>query len=261
MKVKLPLLNTMKIFKFIKSLFKKTALINQLVLSLNNEHERDCFVINQLNLLPNNSNLLDAGCGSQKYRKYLKHLNYKGQDFGQYTIDLKKMLGSDGVGGVDGYQYGKLDYIGDIWSINEKDQAFDSILCTEVFEHIPFPNEAIKEFSRLLKSNGTLILTAPSNCLRHMDPYFFYSGFSDRWFKKILKDNGFEIKIIEPIGDYYRWIAVELYRTMSTHNFLVKILLFPVFLYYFFKRKNQASIDTLCMGYHVVAIKKQIDII
>lgn len=244
------------ISKFIKSLFKKIPFINKLIISLNNEHERDAFVVHQLSSLLDNSYLLDAGCGSQKYKKYCAHLIYKGQDFGQYTKDLKKMLGSDGVGGKDGYEYGNLDYVCDIWNINEKDQAFDAILCTEVFEHIPFPNEAIKEFSRLLKSNGILILTAPSNCLRHMDPYFFYSGFSDRWYEKVLKDNGFEIISLEPVGDYYRWIAVEIYRTMSTHNFLIKLLLFPVFLFYFFKRKNQASIDTLCMGYHVLAKKK-----
>jgi SAM-dependent methyltransferase len=76
------------------------------------------------------------------------------------------------------------------------------ILCTEVFEHIPYPIETLKEFSRLLKKDGKLLLTAPSNCLRHMDPYFFYSGFSDRWYEKFLNDNGFELESIEAVGDY-----------------------------------------------------------
>jgi len=75
--------------------------------------------------------------------------------------------------------------------VGEKDGFFDAILCTEVFEHIPFPIETTKEFARLLKPGGKLILTAPANCLRHMDPYFFYSGFSDRFFEKILGDAGF----------------------------------------------------------------------
>ena len=29
-----------------------------------------------------------------------------------------------------------LDYVGDIWEIEERDDSFDAILCTEVFEHI-----------------------------------------------------------------------------------------------------------------------------
>lgn len=121
---------------------------------------------------------------------------------------------------TDAYSYGKLDYVGDIWQIEESAEAFDTILCTEVLEHIPYPVETIKEFRRLLKPHGILILTAPSNCLRHMDPYFYYSGFSDRWFKKILPENNFEIQKLEAIGDYYRWLMVEMFRTAKTHSFL-----------------------------------------
>ncbi len=120
-------------------------------------------------------------------------------------------------------------------------------------EHIPFPIEAIKEFSRLLKGGGVLILTAPSNCLRHMDPYFFYSGFSDRWYRKILCDCGFTIEAIEPVGDYYSWLAVEVARTAMAHSVLAKILLLPAFFYFRSKKKTAISINTLCMGYHVVA--------
>ncbi len=165
------------------------------------------------------------------------------------------MLGQEGMGGKYGYEYGELDYVGDIWSIQEQDEKFDVILCAEVLEHIPFPNETIREFSRLLKRNGRLILTAPSNCLRHMDPYFFYTGFSDRWYEKFLEENGFSVKKIEPIGDYYSWMSVEVMRTAVTHSLFSKILLAPAFLYYFFKKKSPQSIDTLCMGYHIVAIK------
>lgn len=165
------------------------------------------------------------------------------------------MIGSDGVGGADGYQYGQLDYVGDIWSIDEKDETFDAILCTEVFEHIPYPIETIKEFSRLLKKEGKLILTAPSNCLRHMDPYFFYSGFTDRWYEKFLADYGFEIESLTPVGDYYSWLAVEMARTAATHSIFSKLLVAPAFLYFYNKKKTETSVDTLCMGYHVTAKK------
>ncbi len=165
------------------------------------------------------------------------------------------MIGTEGVGGVDGYKYGHIDYIGNIWDIKEADNTFDAILCTEVFEHIPYPIEAVKEFSRLLKSNGVLILTAPSNCLRHMDPYFFYTGFSDRWYETFLNQNGFQQIEITPVGDYYSWMSVEIARTALNNSFLAKLILGPAFLYYFNKNKSQESIDTLCMGYHVIAKK------
>ena len=73
-----------------------------------------------------------------------------------------------------------------------------------------------------------------------MDPYFFYSGFSDRWYEKFLSENGFEIEEIIPIGDYYSWLSVEITRTAFTHSIIAKILLFPAFLFFFNKKKQKA---------------------
>ncbi|MEI8054798.1 MAG: class I SAM-dependent methyltransferase [bacterium] len=237
--------NIIKSFPFFKSLYR----------NVNNQCKRDDFVISELKKIQAGKLILDAGCGSQRYRQYCQHLTYKAQDFGQYTKDLKKMIGSDGVGGDEGYKYGALDYIGDVWDIKEQDNTFDAILCTEVFEHIPYPIETIKEFSRLLKKDGKLILTAPSNCMRHMDPYFFYSGFTDRWYEKFLKGNGYKLESITAIGDYYSWLAVEIARTAISHSIFAKLALMPAFLYFYNKTKTQTSVDTLCMGYHVVATK------
>jgi SAM-dependent methyltransferase len=222
---------------------------------LDNQNDRDEFVTAQLGKLEDRVLILDAGCGSQRYRKDCERLRYKAQDFGQYTTDVKHMMGTKGIGGDEGYRYGELDYVGNVWAIDEKAGTFDAILCTEVLEHIPYPNETIKEFSRLLKTNGTLILTAPSNCLRHMDPYFFYSGFSDRWYEEVLPDNGFRIEILEAVGDYYSWLAVETARTAKASSLLAKVILAPAFAYYFNRKKTALSIDTLCMGYHVLARK------
>jgi SAM-dependent methyltransferase len=174
--------------------------------------------------------LLDAGAGDQKYRKFCNHLEYYAQDLGEYTIDQKKMIGSLGLGGTSGYNYGTIDFTGDIWNIDVRSETFDVVLCTEVLEHVPYPIETIKELSRILKPGGTLILTAPSNCLRHMDPFFFSSGFSDRWYERILLDNGLEPKAIKPIGDYFQWLAVEMFRTMRTNRFSF-ILIFPAFVF------------------------------
>lgn len=241
---------------FLKAL-KKTRIARRFSWKLDNLNARREFVEMQLSLIKPGSSVLDAGCGSQQFRKFCAHLTYRGQDFGKYTSDDKKMMGSERRKKVDTKvsPLSDLDYVGDIWNIEASDQSFDAILCTEVLEHIPYPIETVKEFGRLIKPGGRLILTAPSNCLRHMDPYFFYSGFSDRWFERVLSENGFRIISIEPVGDYYSWIAVEIWRTAMNHSIFAKLLLIPTFLYYFSKRKTSVSIDTLCMGYHVVAVR------
>ena len=226
-----------------------------LVAALDPEYARDAFVSEQLKALPAGSKLLDAGCGSQRYRSFCAHLDYKAQDFGQYTTDDKKMFGSEGLGVKDGYVYGALDYTGDVWDIAEADGTFDAVLCTEVLEHVPFPIETVRELCRLLKPGGALILTAPANALRHMDPYFFNAGLSDRWYQKFLPENGMKIEILTPFGDYYRWLAVELARTSWANSVFAKILLFPAFLYFYNKKSTPTSTDTLCLGYFIRAVK------
>jgi SAM-dependent methyltransferase len=241
---------------FLRKYFMSWSFFKALRLKINNQHCRDDFIIAELKKISAGKLLLDAGCGSQRYRKHCQHLRYRAQDFGQYTKDIKKMIGGQTANESENYNYGPIDYVGDIWSIDALSGTFDAILCTEVFEHIPYPIETLREFSRLLKKDGKLILTAPSNCLRHMDPYFFYSGFSDRWYEKFLNDNGFEIESISSVGDYYQWLAVELARTAKANSILAKLTLAPAFFYYFYKNRTDLSVSTLCMGYHVVAIKK-----
>ena len=160
----------------LKRLVKKIPFIKNQLKNLNNSFLREEFVRDNLAKIKANENILDAGCGSQHYKKYCNHLNYKSQDFGLYSTDEKKGFAFE----TGEYEYGDLDYVGNVWEIEEKDEYFDNIICTEVFEHIPCPIETVKEFSRIIKSGGKLILTAPSNSLRHMDPYYFYAGFSDR---------------------------------------------------------------------------------
>lgn len=239
-----------------KKYIKKLPFISNLVKYLDNLNDRRKFVATELASLSDDSRLLDAGCGSQQFRKYAAHLDYRGQDFGEYFSDEKTSFATEKsaqTGTERHYQYGRLDYVGDIWNISEDSSYFDAVLCTEVFEHIPYPELTLAEFSRLLKPGGSLILTVPSNCLRHMDPYFYYSGFSDRWLAHFLNKYSFIDIDIQPIGDYYKWLAVEMMRTMVSQGVFAKIALLPAFLYYLSKRPTENSINTLCMGYHVTA--------
>ena len=46
-----------------------------------------------------------------------------------------------------------------------KDDSFDAIICIETLEHIPSDEKAVKEFSRILKTGGILIITGPNSLL------------------------------------------------------------------------------------------------
>ena len=83
-----------KKFQNVKKIIKSLPAFKKLYRNFNNQYERDDFVLGELKKFKSNSLILDAGCGSQRYREHCAHLNYKAQDFGQYTTDLKKIISS-----------------------------------------------------------------------------------------------------------------------------------------------------------------------
>lgn len=188
---------------------------------------RKTWIIKELSLLPKNSTILDAGAGECQYEKYCDHLRYASQDFNQY----------EGIGDKKGIQTGKrdiskIDIVSDIVKIPVKSESFDSVLCVEVFEHLPRPLDALKELSRVTKAGGTLILTAPFASLTHYSPYFFYSGFSLNFHKDNLPKYGFQVEKIYTYGNYFDFIALELIRTPLVLWRMINILSIPIFLIY-----------------------------
>jgi len=226
---------------------------------ISNEIERECWLEDTLNSIPKNSRILDAGAGTQRYRKFCKHLNYVSQDFGKY----------DGQGDSAGlqtgeFEYGELDIVCDITSIPEPDSSFDAIMCIEVLEHLPDPVQAIKEFSRLIKSKGHLILTAPFCSLTHFSPYHFSTGFNKYWYEIHLAAYSLKIIDISPNGNFFEYIAQEIDRIPSISKRhskdkpkLIERLSIFVMLRMLsrFSKKDSGSSDLLCFGYHVHAIK------
>ena len=196
----------------------KTWAKNFINVGRSNYQVRDNWVKSVLENLPAGLTLLDAGAGEMKYKPYCKHLKYVSQDFCQY----------DGKGNNQGLQIGKWDYkntdiVCDITNIPMPDRSFDAILCTEVFEHISDPILALKEFSRLLKKDGILILSAPFCSMTHMAPYHYYSGFNKYFYEKYLKEFSFDIIEISTNGNYFEYLAQELLRVPSIAENILRL--------------------------------------
>jgi len=167
-----------------------------------NQIERDKwvseFIIN--NFLTPGKIVLDVGAGTSPYKHLLSHLKYISHDFGEY---LGEKLG----GTTD---YAKIDIKSDITDIPLSDQSVDYLLCTEVLEHVPYPIQAIKEFSRLLKPNGIACITVPFTSGSHQEPFHFYAGFSLNFFKKMCSDYEFEFIEHYQHGGFLRLMAQEI---------------------------------------------------
>jgi SAM-dependent methyltransferase len=183
---------------------------------------RDAWVLKQLAAIPAGSKLLDSGAGNQPYRHACQHLKYFAQDFGGYSG-----YGDDGAlhNGASWF-YGKLDFEGDIWNIKgAKSASFDAVLCTEVFEHIPYPHETLREFARLLKPGGTLLLTVPMLCIPHQTPYFFAPGYSKEWYEYFAKEYGFTIEEFTTFSGAPNYIATELLRLIAQYRGVWKVVI------------------------------------
>jgi ubiquinone/menaquinone biosynthesis C-methylase UbiE len=224
-----------------------------------NGNNRDQWIIKQLQSLSSGIDLLDAGAGEQPYKKYCSHLNYVSQDFAQYKPEALK----EGLQ-MNEWEYGKLDIISDVTSIPRPDHSFDAVLCTEVIEHIINPLEAIKEFSRLLKPGGQLILTAPFCSMTHFAPYHFYSGYNRFFYQSVLPMHGFEIVEMQENGNYFEYLGQELKRMESMGNNYSKVFQskevkqsLDVLLEYLYQcsSKDEGSKELMYWGMHVRAVK------
>jgi SAM-dependent methyltransferase len=241
----------MSIGKFIKSIRPPVG--------KGNERARERWIEDTLHSIPANSRILDAGAGTQRYRKFCKHLDYASQDFGKYNGQ------GDFVGMQTGeFDYGEIDIVSDITAIPEPDLSFDAIMCIEVLEHLPDPVLAIKEFSRLIKPKGHLILTAPFCSLTHFSPYHFCTGFSAHWYKEHLPTYGLKIINITPNGNFFEYIAQEIDRIPSVSKryskdkpgLLERLCIFLILrMLSRFSKKDNKSSNLLCFGYHVLATK------
>lgn len=221
----------------------------------NNASTREKWIKDSLSKIPNESRILDAGAGTQQYRKFCNHLDYVSQDFGQYDG-----TGDDAALQTGEFDYGKLDIVCDITSIPEPDSSFDAIMCIEVLEHLPDPVLAIKEFSRLLKPDGHLIITAPFCSLTHFAPYHFSSGLNNYWYEKHLPDNGFKDIEISRNGNFFEFIAQEIHRipSIASRYSASKPNLIELFGMFILLRmlsrcskRDNGSSELLCFGYHV----------
>ena len=107
--------------------------------------------------------LLDVGCGGKPYRRLFNVDAYVGLD----------------MDSAQARQRGIADCFYDGRRFPFDSDSFDSILCTQVMEHVFTPDEFLAEIVRVLKPGGKLLLTVPFIWDEHEQPHDFarYSSF------------------------------------------------------------------------------------
>jgi len=139
------------------------------------------------------STIADVGCGEQPMRPLIKE---KG---GQY-------IGID----VSQNSQNNVDIVCSATSIELADNSVDNILCTEVIEHIPDIDKVFSELTRILRSDGYIILTCPFLYFLHEEPHDFnrptphlIQHMADKYSLRVVKleKTGNEIEVICTVFD------------------------------------------------------------
>ena len=88
--------------------------------------------------------------------------------------------------------------VADVQQLPFQNQCFDVVLCLEVLEYVPSPAAALDELNRVLKPDGTLILSTPF--LHRSDTDNDNWRFTQNGLQRLLKGAGFQIEDMKQQG-------------------------------------------------------------
>lgn len=152
-----------------------------------------------------------------------------------------------------------------------RDGSVDTVLSTEVLEHVPRPEVLVREMARVVKPGGKVLVTVPFIQPLHELPsdYFRFTPSSLRAFAL---DAGLEVLSITPRGNFasangamlsqwlLRWVGASKYQSdgsvILSRWRSVLVLPFTALIQVLFHVASKLSDDTtVCQGYAVVARK------
>jgi SAM-dependent methyltransferase len=128
--------------------------------------------------------MLDIGCGYKPYRSL----------FAPY---VSEHIGVDIPVTIHGTDY--LDIGGTALALPVAAASYDTVLATEVMEHVPDPHRMLAEIHRVLRPSGRLILSVPLHEPLHELPYDYYR-YTHMALQYLIEESGFAIKQIERRG-------------------------------------------------------------
>lgn len=95
-----------------------------------------------------------------------------------------------------------------------KDREFDTVILSDVIEHIPQPDTLWKEMARILAPNGKALINTPFYYPLHETPhdYYRYTEYALRRFARLA---GFEVLLLKPMGGVPEILADLLARQVQ----------------------------------------------
>ena len=138
--------------------------------------------------------VLDAGAGEGQYCGHFKRTRYVGVDLG--VGDAK-------------WDYGQLDAVCDLNALPFGAEVFGAALNVVTLEHLPDPQLALREISRVMRPGGELLLIAPHEWEVHQSPHDYFR-YTRHGLELLLERAGFGDVRVTAVGGYFRLLARRL---------------------------------------------------
>ncbi len=180
--------------------------------------------------------LVDVGCGNKPFEKIFRNV--------------------DTYFGIDISNSGKADLVCDVLDIRVENEIADSVLCTQVIEHVPDPDKLISEIHRISKPGAYCILTAPHFSRIHGAPndFFRFTPFGLRY---LFEKHGFEIIAIEGMkGGWLTFIYLVMFYFFDKMK-KFSLLFTPWFCLFYLVIQKLDRDGRYAFNYILVAKKKE----
>ena len=132
--------------------------------------------------------VLDAGAGSQPYRKHFSHLRYESADLpgcGDQTYEC------------------------DLHNIPVSSDRYSLVICSQVLEHVQKPFEVLRELNRVCKPGGLIFYSVPFYYFEHNIPYDYYR-YTSYGCRLLAEEAGFEVVKLGALESYLSTVSLQL---------------------------------------------------
>jgi len=146
--------------------------------------------------------MMDFGCGSKPYKPIFGH--------------VKEYVGVDFAGEGHSHENEQIDVFYNGKTLPFENNTFDSVLTSEVFEHIFNLEDILKELNRVMKPGGIMLITIPFAWYEHEQPNDFgrYTSFGIR---AVLERNGFIIREMDKSTNFIQTLTQKWNAYWNTH--------------------------------------------
>ncbi len=173
-------------------------------------------------------------------------------DVGGQNAQKKSFINAKKYINLDIKKYKNVDCIGDAHYLPFKNDCFDILTCIAVAYMFREPQKPIKEFYRVLKKGGILVITFQffqPLLTKDLDLYR-YSIYNIR----LLLDDFKNVKII-PMSGFFGLISYIIWFYIKKQKKMIKILMFPFILLSYLLLKLDKPDEVFSIGFIVIAEK------